>query len=121
MSFHFASGGGGCGLCSTETQQVTNLTPEELRIVQPILLSFAPTSELTTTTKNKYCDWPGVNCSQIFFCSDCQFLLKKLKRLQVLYNLVSSDLETIVEKVKVKYFETRVWVKSEEIASDENL
>jgi len=105
-------GGGGCGLCGTETPPITNLTPEEFEIIQSILSSL-----FCDLTANDL-DWTSVNCSEIFFCSGCQTLLKEMKRLKVLLKLVSSQLDAILAKVKVKYAERPVWVKSEEITND---
>jgi len=107
-------GGGGCGLCGSENSTTTNLTLEEFEIIYPIL-SSSLTSDLTT---NHCCDWTSVNCHQVFFCPHCQSLLKEMKRLKVLVQLVTSQLDDIVAKVKVKYAERPVWIKPEEIAND---
>jgi len=41
-----------------------------------------------------------------------------MKRLKVLVKLVTSQLDAVLEKVKVKYANRPVWVKSEEIANE---
>jgi len=108
------SGGcvGGCGLCGTETSPENThfLTPEDFEIIQPLLLSCLATtssedSDLANNNNNKV-DWTKgsvESCSQVVFCPDCQSLLKEMKRLKGLLKLVSSQLDTVVAKVRVKY------------------
>jgi len=100
-------GGGGCGLCGTETSPGNThfLTPEDFEIIQPLLLSSLTTSSEDSANNNKV-DWTKgsvENCSQVVFCADCQSLLKEMKRLQALLKLASSQLDTVVAKVRVKY------------------
>jgi len=102
-------GGGGCGLCGTETSPGNThfLTPEDFEIIQPLLLSSLTTSSEDSdlaNNNNSKVDWTRVeNSSQVVFCADCQSFLKEMKRLQALLKLVSSQLDTVVAKVKAKY------------------
>jgi len=116
MSSLGGGGCGGCGLCGSGNSPMTNFTLEEFEIIQPILSSLV-TSDCEPTANNFF-DWTELNCSQAAFCSDCQTLLREMKRLKVLVKLVTSQLEAIVSKVKVKYSERPVWVKAEEITHD---
>jgi len=106
--------GGGCGLCGTENSAtITNLSPDEFDIIQSILSSV-----LCDLTTNDLDYWNSVNSSEVQFCADCQTLLREMKRLQVLVKLVTSQLDSVMAKVKLKYAKRPVWVKPEEITSE---
>jgi len=115
----FSGGGGGCGLCGTETSSSSakNLTAKEFETINEILTSFNSSSD-DSTTNNPGFNWAGLEYSQVVFCADCHCLLQEMKRLQVLVKLVSSQLDAVVSKVRVNYAERPVWVKAEEITNE---
>jgi len=119
----FLIGGGGCGLCGTQStdptptpRSSTMLSSEELQeIILPILSTLKNSSELTPANDNLHCYYNGfdwtvgaelkVSRDSVIFCPDCQSLLKETKRLQDLAKVVASQLDAVVAKVKAKFVE----------------
>jgi len=100
----------GCGLCGSESAPTTSFTTEELDSVLPLLTSL-------TSGSSSY--WTDSNSVKSVFCLQCEPLLKEVKRLQVLGNTATSQLDVFVTKVKEKFAERPLVVKWELIINGE--
>jgi len=86
----------GCGLCDKRTGLSANLTLEDIRVIRSCLVN----SQVHNTQIPNI--FESDSSPNISFCPECEFLLREMKRVKVLVDLVDSHLDELVSKFKVQ-------------------